>query len=245
MPNRRLLNLHPMSNEPIVSEVVPVDTPVISDSPTPDVIKEPESPVEKTDTHETPTPAEEILLSDEEVDEAIEAILKDMPLTVATEPTAFLWKEEVAKEVDALTVMVDEYQQSELAKAEALQKAADTETKNKELENFVEDIKTSYSKISDILGTDVADKITAWDTDIPLHLYSDKMEKVYAHPFFGPHVKTLLEGWEVDLPKLLKETLTRTRIPNVADTPTTPTPEPKPPSVVNGLVSRLRAGHRM
>lgn len=90
MPNRRLLNLHPMSNEPIVSEVVPVDTPVISDSPTPDVIKEPESPVEKTDTPETPTPAEEILLSDEEVDEAIEAILKDMPLTVATEPTAFL-----------------------------------------------------------------------------------------------------------------------------------------------------------
>lgn len=57
--------------------------------------------------------------------------------------------------------MVDEYQQSELAKAEALQKAADTETKNKELENFVEDIKTSYSKISDVLGTDVADKITA------------------------------------------------------------------------------------
>lgn len=57
--------------------------------------------------------------------------------------------------------MVDEYKQSELAKAEALQKAADTETKNKELESFVEDITTSYAKISDVLGTDVADKITA------------------------------------------------------------------------------------
>lgn len=90
--------------------------------------------------------------------------------------------------------MVDEYKQSEAEKAEALQKASEAETKNKELETFVEDIKTSYSKISDVLGTDVADKITAGDTDIPLHLYSDKMEKVYAHPFFGPHVKTLLEG---------------------------------------------------
>lgn len=71
------------------------------------------------------------------------------------------------------------------------------------------------------------------------------MEKVYAHPFFGPHIKTLLEGGEVDLPKLLKETLGRARIPNVADTPTTQTPEPVPQSAMNSLESRLRSGHRL
>ena len=57
--------------------------------------------------------------------------------------------------------MADEFHQAEAAKAEALKKASETETKNKELETFVEDIKTSYAKISDVLGTDVADKITA------------------------------------------------------------------------------------
>lgn len=234
-----------MSTETTVPEVVAVDTPSIPDSPTPDVVPEPEWQPNTIETPETQVPAEETLLSDEELDEAIEAILKDMPSTVVTEPTFFPWKEEVAKEVDALAIMADEYHQAEAAKTEALKKAADTETKNQELETFVEDIKTSYAKISDILGTDVADKITAGDADIPLHLYSDKMEKVYAHPFFGPHIKTLLEGWEVDLPTLLKEALTRTRIPNVADTPTTQTPEPQPTNVITPLVSRLRAAHRM
>lgn len=90
--------------------------------------------------------------------------------------------------------MIDEFTQSEAEKAEALKKVSETESKNQELEKFVEDIKTSYAKISDVLGTEIADKITAGDTDLPLHLYSDKMEKVYAHPFFGPHIKTLLEG---------------------------------------------------
>lgn len=90
--------------------------------------------------------------------------------------------------------MIDEFTQSEATKAEALQKVSEAEVKNQELSKFVEDITTSYAKISDVLGTDIADKITAGETDIPLHLYSDKMEKVYAHPFFGPHIKTLLEG---------------------------------------------------
>jgi hypothetical protein len=141
--------------------------------------------------------------------------------------------------------MADEFLQSESEKVAALQKVSDAETKNQELSKFVEDITTSYSKISDVLGTDVADKITAGETDIPLHLYSDKMDKVYAHPFFGPHIKTLLEGGEVDLPKLLRESVGRARIPNVADTPGTQTPEIQPQSTTNSLVSRLRAGHRL
>lgn len=57
--------------------------------------------------------------------------------------------------------MADEFLQSETEKQAALQKVSDTELQNQELSKFVEDIKTSYSKISDVLGTDVADKITA------------------------------------------------------------------------------------
>lgn len=74
-----------MSTEPIVPEVAVVDTPVPTDPITPDVVTEPVLPAETPAT----VPAEEILLSDEELDAAIEAILKDMPSTVVTEPTFF------------------------------------------------------------------------------------------------------------------------------------------------------------
>ena len=78
-----------MSTETPVSEVAPVETPIIPDPITPDVVTAPEIPAKTPTTPETPVSAEEASLSDEEVDAAIEAILKDMPSTVVTEPTFF------------------------------------------------------------------------------------------------------------------------------------------------------------
>lgn len=115
-----------------------------------------------------------------------------MPSTVATEPTFSTGKEELKQEVNALDAMIDEFTQSEAAKAELESRI---EAIHAEKEQFRSDVQSSYKKISDVIGLDLAEQITSEDQgDIPLHLYSDKMEKVYAHPFFGPHIKTLLEG---------------------------------------------------
>lgn len=71
-----------MSNEivPEVAEAPVIDTPSVEEIVTPE---------ETIETLPQPNVTEEITLSDEEIDAAIEAILNDMPKSVVTEPTFF------------------------------------------------------------------------------------------------------------------------------------------------------------
>lgn len=73
-----------MSNE-IVPEVS-VETPSVAETITPEVST---TPITQEQPEAPLTKEEEVELSEEEVDAAIEAILKDMPTTVVTEPTFF------------------------------------------------------------------------------------------------------------------------------------------------------------
>lgn len=249
IPNPTFLMSDTTAQSPSVEGIAPEAVEVTTSQPeaTPTPTTEAPPTEETPPTGEEPSSNEDVILSDEEVEAIVADMLKDIPTWQVTEPTFFPKKDwDVAADVEALKIVVDQVADATEKAEEAQAKLQETEAKVTELTTFVETVKSAYGNVTTFLGTEIADKIAEWNFDeVPAHLNPENWKKVAEHPFFGPQVEKLLKGEEVDLPNLIKEAIgKRKSLPDITDTPTTNTPSvPVTPTTQQNLIKSLRGLH--
>ncbi len=232
------------STEAPVAEVAVPETPqeaVTTDTPSETLPVTEATPA----TEEKPAEPAEPELSEAEVEAIVAEMLKDIPSWEVTEPTFFPKKtDDVADDVKALEVVVEQYTESQ-QKADTLAKEKEEAIKKAaELETFVESVKWAYWNVTAFLWTELADKIAAWQFDeVPAQYNPEKWKNVESHPYLWPLVQKLLDGGEVDLPKLIREAAWKVKVPDVTTTPAVPQKEIKQETAQDRLVKWLLSRH--
>lgn len=188
-----------------------------------------ETPVETTPVETVPEEVSEVQMSDEEIDALVQSLLNETQkeeTPAVTEPTFFNEEKgkETVNELAIISELIDKQAQDTIEKekleqenAEAVKVLEQIQSTVAEKQAEIDAINGLYSNIESVLTPDIAKALAFNDTDnIPAFLIKEKREAVENHPFVGPLVKSLLEGNEVDIPKLLREAISKSKtLPNV------------------------------
>lgn len=196
-------------------------------------------------------------LTEEQLNE-IANMFKSEPEKQPTEPTFFTdkeWKTETTDNLAEVFTQMDKLIESDVEKERLLKEkdeslvtiTRDIENLKSELDDktqYVETFTDFYWKLWKVLDTETIDAI--WEGDyskVPLHLVPENWEKLRTNEFIYPFVEKILKWEEIDIPKLIIETVKskQASLPK-AGTVTAKTVEPvKQVSAMDSIVRWLRA----
>lgn len=195
-------------------------------------------------------------MSDAELDAFVANILAEDNSTtpVVTEPQFFTKEKETTtmNDLAIITQLLDKsaeeaiaLKDSEEKNVEAIKMLEQIQSIADEKQKEIDAVNSLYTNIETLLTPDIARAIATNDIEnIPAYYTQENRARVENHPFVGPLVAALQRGEDVDLIKIVKDAISKTKmIPNVASISSPEKSEPiqtisPMDSIVNSMITR-------